>query len=182
MPYFSMTYTVPVAVAAAVRSATRKTEKPFMVREVYQRLVVISYPSFVTKTVCSNCAESVPSAVTTVHPSSSDSHVGPAEVDHRLDRERHAGLKPQARAARADVRDVRRLRASCGRCRGRRARVTTLQPSRRASSWMAAPMSPSRAPSRTSAIPISTAARDLDHVRCFRADGLPTKNVAEVSP
>ena len=59
---------------------------------------------------------------------------------------------------------------------------TTLHPSRRASSSIAAPTSPRRAPSRTTAMPASRQARATSTRRRASALASPITNVAEVSP
>ncbi len=61
--------------------------------------VRISKPSSVTAIVCSHCADSEWSRVTTVQPSGSRRVLRLAGVDHRLDRERHALFEAQADAA-----------------------------------------------------------------------------------
>ena len=62
-------------------------------------------------TVCSKWAEGEPSAVTTVQPSESVFDPVAAEVDHRFDREGHAGLDLLAGALAAEVRDLAAARA-----------------------------------------------------------------------
>jgi hypothetical protein len=61
--------------------------------------VKISQPSSVMPIECSNCAESDRSRVTAVH----------AGIDHRLDREEHAGAQFRPGAGAADMDDLRRI-------------------------------------------------------------------------
>ena len=59
--------------------------------------------------VCSQWADSEPSAVDDVQPSSSDPGLAPADVHHRLDGEHHPGLQLRALAGLAVVRHLRLL-------------------------------------------------------------------------
>ena len=63
-----------------------------------------------TATECSKCAERLPSRVRAVQPSSAlEHHLGPAGVDHRLDRQHHARHQPRAPARLPEVRHLRVL-------------------------------------------------------------------------
>ncbi len=64
-----------------------------------------SGPLRVMATVCSNCTESLPSAVMTVQPSGSRIQSCDALVDHRLDGENHAGDQARAGFGLANVGD-----------------------------------------------------------------------------
>ena len=109
-------------------------------------------------------------------------HVALAGVDHRLDRERHAGRELDARcrgcrnAAPADP------RGRCGRCRGRSIRARPRSRCPRRSVWIAWPMSPSRAPGRTTRMPrhMASYVRSSEALHGQRA--LPTQNIRLVSP
>ena len=73
------------------------------------RCVSTSGPAFVTATVCSKCADRLPSLVTAVQPSASTFTAGPADVHHRLDRQHHALGQPRSAARLAVVRNLRLL-------------------------------------------------------------------------
>ncbi len=72
----------------------------------------------------------------TVQPSRSRRHVALAGIDHRLDREGHAGLELEAGAGLAVVQDLRVLVVDRGRCRGRSTRAprSSRSPRRRSGS------------------------------------------------
>ena len=90
--------------------ATNSAATFSLLRSARSRAVRTSTPSRVTSTVCSNCALRLPSAVRTVHLSLGvDLDLPAAEVDHRLDGERHPRAEPLARAALAVVLHLRRV-------------------------------------------------------------------------
>ena len=68
--------------------------------------VKIQGPFAVTATVCSKCAESLPSVVTAVQSSSSTFTPGPPDIHHRLDGENHAFLQARAVSRLAIIRHV----------------------------------------------------------------------------
>ena len=72
-----------------------------------------SGPSAVTATVCSKCADRLPSRVTAVQPSASTFTAGLPSVHHRLDREHHALGQPRPAARLAVVRNLRLLVQRC---------------------------------------------------------------------
>ena len=73
------------------------------------RAVRIHGPSAVTATVCSKCADRLPSRVTAVQPSASTFTAGLPGVHHRLDREHHPLGQPRPAARLAVVRHLRLL-------------------------------------------------------------------------
>ena len=89
-------------VSAAPGSLTGRCRRP-------GNRVRISTPSSVTATVCSHCADSLRSLVTTVQPSGSSLVWRCAFVDHRLDGEGHARLQHQAFAGAAVMQHLRIL-------------------------------------------------------------------------
>ena len=73
------------------------------------RAVRIHGSPAVTATVCSKCADRLPSRVTAVQPSASTFTAGLPGVHHRLDREHHALGQPRPAARLAVVRHLRLL-------------------------------------------------------------------------
>ena len=82
-------------------------DRAFYFNCVFPRHVRISGSSWVIKTVCSKCAEGIPSAVQTVQPSSSKRTAARAGINHRLDRQRHPRLQSRSAPALAVVRHLR---------------------------------------------------------------------------
>ena len=78
-------------------------------REPPSSAVSTQTPSSMRATVCSTCAATEPSGVTTVQPSASSPVPGRAHGDHRLDGQRHARHQPRAPARPAVVEHVRVL-------------------------------------------------------------------------
>ena len=133
-------------------------------------MVRIVGPSSVIAIVCSKCADRIPSAVTTVQPSSSDRRRRRRRVDHRLDREHHARSRAACPGRPARSSGPRDPRASRCRCRGRRTRARPRSPRLRATSSTAAPTSPSRFPATVAAI--ADIERRLGSRRCSRCDSV----------